>query len=478
MELQDYWRAVRNHWIGVLVIVLVTLLAAGAFTVTRPKVYAANASGFVGTGAYENAALGSVNDQLAKSRATSYLEVAKSRATAQDVIDALGLETTPAALVARVSVSQPVDTVYVKITAEAGSPEAAQRLADAWVAALATQVQAIESPGGPAPDGTPRIVPLEAAALPSTPVSPRPERNGALALVLGLLLGLGYAVLRSSLDRRLRSPDDVQRRLDVPVVASIPVATVLRHEPGEPAPLAVQGDASGSGFAAAEAFRKLRTNLMFMDVDNPPRAFVVTSPRPGDGKSTVAANIAAALDANGQPVVLVDADLRRPTVASSFGVDGAIGLTNVLSGQVSADDALQTPAGFEHLRVLPAGLTPPNPSELLGSQAMGALIDTLGRDAVVILDAPPLLPVTDAALLSTSADGVMLVISAGRTVDTEVETCLESLSAVNGRVLGIVLNRVQVRDSPGGYYGYYGYGAQDGDKIGDKAAERPVRQRA
>jgi len=149
----------------------------------------------------------------------------------------------------------------------------------------------------------------------------------------------------------------------------------------------------------------------------------------------------------------------------------------VLSGQVTADDVLQTPEGHASMRVMAAGLTPPNPSELLGSQAMRALIETLGRDAIVILDAPPMLPVTDAALLSTSADGVLLVIASGRTLDTEVATCLDSLRAVNGRVLGIVLNRVQPRHAPGGYYGYYGYD-RAGRTDGSAAQSRRTKQRA
>jgi capsular exopolysaccharide synthesis family protein len=457
LELQDYWRAVRNHWIGVVVIVVVTCVAAAIFTATRTPVYAANATGFVGTGASTDPNLGSITDQLAKSRATSYVDVAQSRATAQAVIDQLGLDTTPAALVSHISVVQPTDTVLLKITASSDSPEKAQRLADAWVAALAVQVQGIESPDGAPQDGTPRIIPLESAALPGSPVSPRPMLNLAVALALGCLLGLGYALLRTTLDRRLRSPDDVQKRFAVPVVASIPAAPVLRTEVGGRAALAVQGGVDEAVAAAAEAFRKLRTNLMFMDVDNPPRSLVISSPRPGDGKSTVAANVAAALESTGQSVVLIDADLRRPTVSTSFQVDGAIGLTNVLSGQVSVEDALQTPAGFTSLQVLVAGAVPPNPSELLGSRSMRALIETLARDHVVILDAPPLLPVTDAALLSTSTDGVMLVISSGRTVDAELESCLGSITAVNGRVLGVVMNRVATRHNPAGSYGYYGY---------------------
>ncbi|SFB87131.1 capsular exopolysaccharide family [Nocardioides terrae] len=456
MELQDYWRAVRNHWIGVLLLIVGTCAAGALFTALQTPVYAANAAGFVGTGSSDNAALGSVTDQLAKSRATSYIAVAKSRATAQTVIDELGLHTTPSALVSHITVSQPVDTVYLNIVAESASPKEAQQLADAWVAALAVQVQAIESPAGPPSDGTPRIVPQESAALPGSPASPRPERNLAIAFVLGCLLALGYAVLRSTLDRRLRSADDVESHFGIPVVASIPTAPTLRHEPGAAATLALH-DTDEAGSAAAEAFRKLRTNLMFMDVDNPPRSLVITSPRPGDGKSTVAANIAAALESTGQPVILIDADLRRPTVAASFAVDGAVGLTNVLTGQVSVEDALQTPAGFTSLRVLAAGAIPPNPSELLGSRAMRTLVEKLAQDHIVVLDAPPLLPVTDAALLSTATDGVMLVISSGATVDAELETCLGSITTVNGRVLGVVLNRVSARHDRAGSYAYYGY---------------------
>jgi capsular exopolysaccharide synthesis family protein len=457
LELPHYWRAVRNHWIGVVVIVVVTCAAAAVFTATRTPVYAADATGFVGTGASTDPNLGSITDQLAKSRATSYVAVAQSRATAQAVIDELGLDTTPAALVRHISVVQPTDTVLLKITAEADSPQKAQRLADAWVAALAVQVQGIESPDGAPQNGTPRIVPQESAALPGSPISPRPALNLAVALALGCLLALGYAHLRTTFDRRLRSPDDVQTRFAVPVVASIPAAPVLHTELGGQAALAVHGGTYEAVAAAAEAFRKLRTNLMFMDVDNPPRSLVISSPRPGDGKSTVAANVAAALESTGQPVILIDADLRRPTVATSFQVDGAVGLTNVLSGQVSVEDALQTPTGFTSLQVLTAGAVPPNPSELLGSRSMRALVETLARDHVVILDAPPLLPVTDAALLSTSTDGVMLVISSGRTVDAELESCLGSIAAVNGRVLGIVMNRVAARHNPAGSYGYYGY---------------------
>lgn len=455
MELQDYLRVLRNHWLGVLVITLACCVAAAVWTASRPKVYAANSSGMVTFSQNENPALGNVNDQLAKSKATTYVDIALSRATAQTVIDTMHLTTTPAALVSQISVEQPTDTPLLKITAEASTPKAAQALADGWVEALATQVQKIEG-GGSQAAGAPRVQELDQAALPGSPVSPNPRRNLLLGLLAGLLLGAAYALLRNTLDRRLRDVQDTEQKLGVSVVGAVPGAGVLEHPIGAPAALAVRAEPGDTlGTAAAEAFRKVRTNLMYMNVDNPPRTLVITSPRPGDGKSTVAANVAAAIEQSGQVVILVDADLRRPTVASAFSVDGAVGVTNVLSGQVTLESALQKPAGFEKLLVLAAGSPAPNPSELLGSMAMRTLIDNLAKHAIVVLDAPPLLPVTDAALLSTAADGVLLVVSSGRTTDADAASCIDSLEAVNGKVLGVILNRVKVRRSGSGYYGTY-----------------------
>src|SRR4051812_2567202 len=217
MELRDYIRILRAHWVGVALIILITVLAAGAYTFTQPKVYAADANGFVSVGGQENPALNSVNDEFAKSRAPSYVDIAPSRATARAVIRALHLKADPASLVGNIAVEQPTDTVLLKITASAGTPKKAQELADAWVAALAAQVEKIEDPSGKHAVGTPKVVPVESAALPKAPVSPRPTRNLALALLLGFMLGLGYAMLRNTLDRRLRTTQAIEERFDVPV---------------------------------------------------------------------------------------------------------------------------------------------------------------------------------------------------------------------------------------------------------------------
>ncbi len=456
MELAEYWRILRAHWVGVLLIVVATTALAAAYTYNQPAVYAANASGFVSTGDSDNPALGSVNDALAKSRAVSYVDIAQSRSTAQAVIDDLGLDATPAGLVGSISVEQPPETVLLKVTARAGSPEEAQALADAWVRALADQVAEIEDPQDRQRDGVLRVLPVESAALPGAPVSPNPPRNLLIGAGVGLLLGLAYALLRNSVDRRLRTKEDIEGKFPVSVVGSIPTAQVLDRKAGDAATIAV--DARGRHVdqaPASEAFRKLRTNLMYMNVDDPPRVVIVTSALPGEGKSTVAANLAAAIDSSGEEVVLIDGDLRRPTVATSFGLVEGVGLSDVLAGRIPLEDALQRSADHQNLRILGAGAIPPNPSELLGSKAMQQVLRKLATSALVVVDAPPLLPVTDAAILAASADGAFVVVAAGKTLDHQLGGAIEHLDAVEAKTLGVVLNRISRRAASqyGGYYG-------------------------
>lgn len=462
MDLRDHLRILRMHWVGVFVITLLVVAAAAAYDLSRTKIYAADANAFVSTGQAGDGIDATVNDDLAKSRATSYVVIAKSRATAEQVIEDLGIEASPSVLASQITVEQPTDTVLLHITATDTSPERARVLADAWVAALGEQVQALEAPSGKASPGTPRIVAYSGAELPSTPISPQPTRDLLIALLVGLALGYGYALLRHKLDLRVRNAKQVEARFQVPVLGSVPMAGALSEAPGSRSQVIIESsDSSQRQREAAEAFRKLRTNLVFMQVDSPPRVIVITSPQPGDGKSTVAANLAGAIAFSGQKVVLVDGDLRRPTVATSLQLDEGVGLTDVLVGAISLTDAIQQSRKHENLFVLPAGRVPPNPSELLGSQSMRQLLKQLEGDYLVVIDAPPLLPVTDAAILTAAADGAIVVISAGRTVEAELGQALATLRAVNGRALGVILNKSSRRSTGGAYhyqnYGYYGH---------------------
>lgn len=475
MELSDYLRVIRAYWRGVLTAVLLGLALAAGLSFIQPRVYQADASAFVSAGASTSTGEASVGDLLAKSRAASYVDLATSRATAQTVIDRLGLTIAPAALVSNVQVSQPVDTVLIKISARSATPISAQQLANAWVQALKSQVDVVENPTGATSQAL-RIVPIESAELPGSPVAPNTQRNLTLGVLGGLVAGMGYAVVRSQLDRKVRSADDVESQFAVTVAATIPMSPALVRSEGARVPLVVTHGVRHREDPAhsAEAFFKLRTNLQFMDIDAPPRVIVVTSPRPGDGKSTIAANLACALSLADRSVVLIDGDLRRPVVAESFQLIEGAGLTDVLIGRSEFSDVAQGVAGLPHLQVLAAGGAPPNPSELLGSRAMQRLLTALADNGhTVIIDAPPLLPVTDAAVLTASADGALVVVTAGQTLDTHLGAALSSLQAVQGHILGVVLNRASPKDANNGYYGgYYGRASDRGQATSDRDARR------
>lgn len=280
-----------------------------------------------------------------------------------------------------------------------------------------------------------------------------PDLQTALIVggIVGLGVGVAFALTRTASDRRIRAADDVEARTGLPVVGTIPLTEASADSRMLDAETLKD---SKSRFAVSEALRALRTNLQFMDVDNPPRTIVVTSPVPSDGKSTIACNLALTLAANGKTVVLVDGDLRRSMVATTMGLPGGVGLSDVLSGRVEIAEVLQRTTRAENLFVLAAGSTPPNPSEVLGSDRMRGLIQELSKHAMVIIDAPPLLPVTDGAVLTHQADGALLVVSMGKTTYDLLEKSLDTIKKAGGRALGVVLNKAPIKGVDASAYSY------------------------
>jgi len=282
------------------------------------------------------------------------------------------------------------------------------------------------------------------------PVAPKPLRNLGLGLLLGLLVGVGLAVLRERLDTTVKSNAVLTELTSAPTLG-----TVVFDPSAKRAPLVAQ---AGGRSPRSEAFRQLRTNLQFINVDQPPRVVVVTSSVPDEGKSSTAVNLAMSIAQAGRTVLLVEGDLRRPRAAEYLGLEGAVGLTNVLVGQVGVDDVLQ-PWGVGGLWVLPSGSIPPNPSELLASQNMIELLDSLRtRFDVVVIDSPPLLPVTDGAVTAARADGALLVVRYGSTTRAQVSAAAAALHAVDAKLLGCVMNMVSPKDSEAYSYAYdYSY---------------------
>lgn len=455
LTLVDYLRIARAHWKGILAFTLVFTLGAFGWALLQPKIYASTSSGIVIAGGSDNLSLSLMSENLSKAKATSYQSVAMSRLVSERVVESLNLAVPPTALMGSVKAVVTPGTAEIVVTASSEDPAMAQKLADAWVVALAEQAKEMESISAVegAPEGaTPvvRVVPLGQALLPTAPVSPNIRMSLGIGALAGLLLGIAYGLLRNHLDRRLRDSAAIERNFGVPVIGTLPVDQRLD---GKSAVVDAAGTRGKGSHAITEALRELRTNLQFIDVDRPPRIIVVTSSVPSEGKSTVTANLAVTMAAAGENVVVVDGDLRRPTVVDVFKLVPGVGVTDVLSGRAEVADVMQQWGLMPNLHVLGSGRIPPNPSELLGSRAMESLLKTLSRDAIVLIDAPPLLPVTDAAVLTRIADGAIVVIRAGRTREEELSKALGNLERAKGHVLGTILNCVPTTGV--GSYSYY-----------------------
>jgi succinoglycan biosynthesis transport protein ExoP len=282
---------------------------------------------------------------------------------------------------------------------------------------------------------------LEGASV-AVPVRPRKAVNMALAIVLGSFLGVGLAFLWESLDDRIHSGEECEQLTGLPSLAHVPLAALPRSTPAGRLP---------SRCPSMEAYRVLRSGIGFAAVDTPVHTLLVTSGTAGEGRTTTAINLAIAMAMEGKRVLLVDADLRRPSIAPRFNVPPTPGLTEVLTGQSAVDQALQV-TGIEGLMVLPAGTIPPNPTELLNTGAMGRLLHDLGEACdMVIVDAPPALPVADAQVLSTKVDGVLLVVEMGKAKKDAVDQTRALLDRAHARILGAVMNKMAPDDPIYGY---------------------------
>ncbi|GAA2743619.1 polysaccharide biosynthesis tyrosine autokinase [Terrabacter aerolatus] len=446
MELQDYLNVIRKRWMIIAAVTLVTLGLAAAYTALSPRTYSSSTRFFVQTTSDDTTSSLAQGNTFTQARVKTYAQILTDPTVLQPVIDSVRLSSTTDQLAGRVTSSIPLDTGLIDVTVTDSSPQRAQQIAKAIGEVFPPYVAKIETRSGKT--SPVQLSVTRPATFEPAPVSPKPTRNLALGLVLGLLLGFGMALLRDVLDKSVKSQRDLETVTDRTILGGIAYDTDASVHP-----LIVQVDPRSQ---RAEAFRSLRTNLQFIDVSNPPKSIVVTSSLPGEGKSTTTANLAISLAETGLKVVVIEGDLRRPRLLDYLGFEGSVGLTDVLVGRVEVDDVLQ-PFGRTGLRLLGAGPIPPNPSELLGSANMEQLIEDLTeRFDYVLIDAPPLLPVTDAAVLSTIVDGALVVVGAGVVQREHVRRAIDSLDAVNGSVLGLILNRVKAKEGGAGY-GTYEY---------------------
>lgn len=449
MTVQDVLKLLRARWVTIAITALVCTVASIAITMLTTPRYQASTRLFVSTTAGATAGELYQGNRLSQERVLSYTELIKGQTLAQRTIEKLGLDMSPAELAGNISAKSKVDTVLIDVAVRDRSPVRARDIANALSDEFVGMVAELEtSQPGSRPDA--RVIVEQRASVPSRPVDPKPTRNIVIGLTLGAMLGFGLALLRDLLDNTVKGPETLEEITGVGVVGSIPFAKSQRDKP------AISFDTENTWIS--ESFRRLRTNLQFLSVDDPPRSIVIASSEPSEGKSTTAINIALALAEAEHNVVLVDADLRRPMLNNYLNLLGGVGLSNVLSGGVALEEALQQTT-YPHLTALTSGAVPPNPSELLGSAAAENVLHELRQEFdYVIVDSPPLLAVTDGAILTLKSDGALLIARYGGTKREHLSHAVETLHSVGAQLLGSVLTMVPTRGSSGGAYQYrYGY---------------------
>ena len=422
------------------------VVISGLISFSLPSTYLASTKLFVAIQSSGTISELQQGNTFTEARVQSYVKTTTTPIVLQPVIDSIGLSMSSASLSKKVSASTEPNTVLISISVSDESPVQAAAIATAVAESLVVAVEKLEttSEGSASPI---RLSIVQPATAPISPSSPDIKMNLLVGFIIGLGFGLLAAMGRRALDNKVRGEGDLRKRTDSPILGGISFDRDAASKP-----LLTH---AGQQSPRAESFRQIRTNLEFANVSHESKVILVTSSIPGEGKSTTATNMAIAIAQTGKKVVLIDADLRRPMVSEYLGLEGSAGLTTALLGATNLDDLLQ-PWGSDNLHVLTSGRVPPNPSELLGSNAMSGLIDKLEANFdSVIIDAPPLLPVTDAAVLAQKVGGVVLVVGSGKVRTQDLDKALGSLKLVEADVLGVVLNLLPPKGPDAYAYSYY-----------------------
>ncbi len=465
LELHDHLRIVRQRWLLIVVTTLVAIAIAVLATLSTTPQYESTARLFV-SAAQSDATDAYQGGLFSQQRVKSYADLISGEEISRRVVSELKLDKDPRSLAQSIDARVKPDTVVLSISVTDPAAKEAQRLTQAVAETFVAYVSELETPPGKSTAPVKASI-VDRATVPETPVSPQPLRNLAVAAILGLGVGIGLAAVRDRLDKRIKSIEDIRRvSEDAPLLG-----TILFDRKASKEPL-ILGLKSHS--PRVESYRVLRTNLQFVQAGAESKVIVVTSAVPNEGKSSTAANLAISLAEAGDSVLLLEGDLRRPRATEYLHLEHSVGLTTVLVGRLALTDAIQTVP--DSTDVLAAGRTPPNPAELLQSAGMKEVLDQVRETYdVVLIDAPPLLPVTDAALLASQADGAVIVVRHNSTTDDQLRGSFARLESVGARMLGIVVNMTPTKSRIRGYGYGYGYGYEYGYGYGPETL--PAKRR-
>ncbi|TFB63530.1 polysaccharide biosynthesis tyrosine autokinase [Cryobacterium sp. TMT1-62] len=435
VDQRGFWNLLRSRWVALVTFTILGVIAASVYVLTTEPEYSAEAELFVsaiGSDSTSDLAQGS---NYSQQQARNYSIMATRQIVLDPVITALGLKTTVGELGDRVSASVPLNTSLISIAVTDTSPDRAAATADAVATSLVNTVIRLVPKRS---DGTTplRLESVQSATTPTAPSAPSPSIALASGLLGGFVAGLGFILLRELTSAKVRTAEQL-RQFGLTLLG-----TIVYDRGSVNNPLVPQ---RGFSPIRAEEFKQVRTNLHFLQANERHKVFVVTSSIPGEGKSVTAANLAITLAASGSLVCLVEADLRRPSLADYFDLEGSVGLSTILAHDADVDDVLQS-WGPDGLQILLSGQVPPNPSELLSStHAQQVFASLRDRFNVVVIDCPPLLPVTDAAILGRYFGGAVLVVGSGKVETRELRKAVESLKTAGTPLLGAILNLAPAR---------------------------------
>jgi len=446
VTLHAYVRTIQRHAIAIVLCTILGAVAGFAHAANTPPTYRSTSSVLLTTDVGGSAVDIAQSSNYLQNIVASYVLLAGSDTVLSKVVDDLDLDMTARRLSRSVDVSSPLNTVVIDIAVVAGDPGEAQRIGTSLTKNLSSVVVKV-SPKDKAGKPVLRLTTIGQATLPQAPISPNTRREMLLGAALGLLLGAIYAFVRRFVGEGVRDADDVASVTDLPVVGEI-------VESGRQVSFlsAVLNDTRGP---QSESVQGLVANLSFLDIDSGLGSLVVTSATPQESKSSVAVALAASLAGAGRQVLLVDCDLRNPSVGKLTGLEDAVGVSNVLSGQFTVTEAVQQ--WRPGVDVLSAGPVPPNPAQILSSPRFAEMIRELEKTyEFVLLDSAPVLVAADAVWLGHCTDGVLLLCRRGRVSTTKLSRALEILRTGQTNTLGVVLTRMRARGGRYGRYGRYG----------------------
>jgi capsular exopolysaccharide synthesis family protein len=428
-----YLWALRRNWRILVTGMLLGGLATALLLLTTTPVYVANIRFFVAASTSQSAADAYNGNLFSQQRVTSYAELITDQRFTETVVQELGLAMSPADLAEELEVTVIPNTVILAVSVTDPSPDRAFAIAQSVANQFNQVVPSLETPAGSSLS-TVKIYTTAEPQRPTHPSGPGVPRYLVTGLLLGLLLTGGALLVMARLDTRIR---------DIEQAASALGAPPLGITPDDPRLAGSELLPASSRSLSAEALRQIRTSVELLDAEGSPKTLMVTSSVIREGKTTLAANLAVFLADAGRRVTLVEADLRRPGVAQLVGGNNDRGLSDILRGTASIEDVTQSLREESCLAIIPAGSTPPDPSKLLASPRMAALIaDLRRRSDIVLIDAPALLPVADARALAPVADGVILCVRWGSTRREQVEESRRILDRVRARVVGVLLTQV------------------------------------